>query len=155
MTTRSWIGLGANLGAPAVQIAEALAAIDADARVHGLVRSRLMRTAPVGGPSGQPDYWNGVARCEFDGSARELLRLLQWLEQRAGRVRVEPNGPRPLDLDLLVYGEHRIHEPDLVVPHPRMLERRFVLEPLSELDPDLRVPGTDRAVSAALAALRP
>ena len=109
----------------------------------------------MGGPP-QPDFLNAVATGRTLLAPLELLRLLKHLEAKAGRLAVgEANGPRTLDLDLLLYGDHRIDLPELVVPHPRLAERRFVLAPLADLVPDLVVPGTTRTVLSLLAAAPP
>jgi 2-amino-4-hydroxy-6-hydroxymethyldihydropteridine diphosphokinase len=111
----------------------------------------LRETDPVGVVD-QPPFLNGAVAIETSLTARELLDLLLETEHALGRVRGERWGPRTVDLDLLVYGEELIEEPGLRVPHPRLAERRFALEPLADLDPELDVPGLG-AVSAALAAL--
>ncbi|MBK9088722.1 MAG: 2-amino-4-hydroxy-6-hydroxymethyldihydropteridine diphosphokinase [Holophagales bacterium] len=109
----------------------------------------------MGGPP-QPDFLNAVATGRTLLAPLDLLRLLQDLETEAGRIPgSETNGPRPLDLDLLLYGDRRIDLPELVVPHPRLGERRFVLAPLADLVPDLVVPGTGRTVGSLLAAAPP
>ena len=101
--------------------------------------SSVFSTSPVGGPPQGP-YLNAVVRLVTDLSARRLLALAHDLEQEAGRVRTVRNGPRTLDVDLLLYGDEQIDEPDLVVPHPRLHERAFVLAPLEELAPELVPP---------------
>ncbi len=109
----------------------------------------------MGGPR-QPDFLNAVATGRTVLPPLDLLRLLRRLEAAAGRLRSgAPNGPRPLDLDLLLYGDRRIDLPELVVPHPRLGERRFVLAPLADLLPDLVVPGTGRTVASLLAMAPP
>ncbi|MHC4262003.1 MAG: 2-amino-4-hydroxy-6-hydroxymethyldihydropteridine diphosphokinase [Planctomycetota bacterium] len=145
--TRAWIGLGANLGQPSAQLEGALDALRGDPRVTELTASGFHRTVPVGGPRDQDDYCNAVARLEFDGSARELLDLLQVLESRAGRVREVPDGPRTLDLDLLIFGGVRTEDPDLTLPHPRLEERGFVLVPMAEIEPELLLPNSGLPVS--------
>ncbi|MEO0651256.1 MAG: 2-amino-4-hydroxy-6-hydroxymethyldihydropteridine diphosphokinase [Planctomycetota bacterium] len=152
--TRAWIATGSNLGDRAARIEAALAELERDPRVRGLVASRLVETEPVGGPAGQPRFLNGVARLDFEGQAEALLDLLQALEERAGRVRAEPNGPRTLDLDLLFFGDLELSGPRLTVPHPRLEERPFVLEPLVELEPTLRLPRSGRTAVEQLAHLR-
>jgi 2-amino-4-hydroxy-6-hydroxymethyldihydropteridine diphosphokinase len=93
----------------------------------------------------QPDFWNAVLECDWGGDARSLLAACLAIEQRLGRVRDVPGGPRPIDLDVLLYGDEVIRAPGLTIPHPRLHERLFVLEPLVELAPDLIVPGRGRA----------
>jgi 2-amino-4-hydroxy-6-hydroxymethyldihydropteridine diphosphokinase len=99
--------------------------------------SPVYETAPLGGPEAQERFFNCVVRFETSLEARELLAFAHLLEAKAGRVRTVVNGPRTLDVDLLVLGDQLIDEADLVVPHPRMYERGFVLAPLEDLDPSL------------------
>ena len=119
--------------------------------VEVLAVSQLRDTEPVG-VLDQPSFLNGAVRIETTLEPRALLELLLGIERSLGRVRAERWGPRSVDLDLLVYGDETVDEPGLRVPHPRLRERRFALEPLAELDPDLVVPGLG-PVSAALTAL--
>jgi 2-amino-4-hydroxy-6-hydroxymethyldihydropteridine diphosphokinase len=147
------IGLGGNVGSPRHAFERALAGLSPF--VADLELSPLYRTAPVGGPP-QPDFLNAVATGRTALPPLRLLGLLQRLEAEAGREgRSETNGPRPLDLDLLLYGDLQIDLPGLVVPHPRLRERRFVLVPLARLRPGLVVPGTGRTVESLLAAAPP
>lgn len=132
MTVRAYLGLGANLGDPLAQLRAAVAAIEERTAV-----SSVYRTEPVGGPPGQPDFLNLVVAVDTGRSPRQLLELAQTLERAAGRVREVRHGPRTLDVDVLLVGDAVVDEPDLVVPHPRMWERRFVLVPLAQLDPAL------------------
>ncbi len=135
---RAFVGLGANLGDAAAALADAL---DRLGRLPGTVRvavSSVYRTAPI--DSHGPDYLNAVAEVRTSLSAAELLRSLQDVEQAHGRERPYRNAPRTLDLDLLLYGDAVIDQPGLVVPHPRLHERAFVLVPLLELDPALAHP---------------
>ena len=125
--------------------------IDRTPGVDVLAVSELRETEPVGAVD-QPPFLNGAVALETSLSARELLDLLLDVERELGRVRNERWGPRLVDLDLLLYGAETIEEPGLRVPHPRLHERRFALEPLAELDPDLVIPGRGR-VSALVAAL--
>jgi 2-amino-4-hydroxy-6-hydroxymethyldihydropteridine diphosphokinase len=113
--------------------------------------SQLHETEPVGVVD-QPPFLNGAVAIETTLGPRELLDLLLEIERSLGRVRVERWGPRTVDLDLLVYGSETVDEPGLRVPHPRLHERRFALEPLAELAPELVVPGRG-PVSELLAAL--
>jgi len=136
--TRAYVGLGANLGEREATIRAALDALPGVNAVSG-----LRETEPIG-VTGQPPYLNGVAALETDLSARELLDRLLEIERSLGRERRERWGPRTIDLDLLLHGEEEIDEPGLTVPHPRLHERRFALEPLAELDPELVVPGRGR-----------
>jgi len=152
-STIAYIGLGANLGKRDATIAEALRLLDEDDRTSVLGSTVPIETEPVGYED-QPRFLNAAAKIATTRSPRELLELLLSIERALGRVRGEgPRyGPRTIDLDLLVYGNETIDEPALVVPHPRLHERRFALEPLSELDPELVVPGRG-SVSALLAEL--
>ena len=139
--TRAYVGLGANLGDREATLRAAVDALGAEEGVEVVAVSTLRETEPVG-VGEQPRFLNGVVALETTLAARELLDLLLALEQRFGRVRVSgEHGPRKLDLDLLLYGDEEIDEPELHVPHPLLHERRFVLEPLAELAPGLVVPG--------------
>jgi 2-amino-4-hydroxy-6-hydroxymethyldihydropteridine diphosphokinase len=152
-STIAYIGLGANLGERERTIAEALQRIDEDERTSLLRSTVPIETDPVGYKD-QPRFLNAAASVATTRSARELLELLLQVERDLGRVRGDgPRyGPRTIDLDLLLYGNQRIDENALEVPHPRLHERRFVLAPLAELDPGLVVPGRG-SVSALLAEL--
>lgn len=137
MTARAAIGIGSNLGDRATNIATAVAAL---AETGSLVRvSSLYETAPIGGPE-QGNYLNAVAVVDTELTARELLERCLQIELEAGRERKERWGPRTLDLDILLFDDRVIDEEGLTVPHPRMTERRFVLEPLLEVWPDARLP---------------
>ena len=139
--TRAYVGLGANIGDRERTFREAVDALGAEEGIEVAAVSTLRETDPVG-VGEQPRFLNGVAALETSLGARELLDRLLAVEQRFGRVRVPgEHGPRTLDLDLLLYGDETIDEPGLAVPHPRMHERRFVLEPLAELAPGLVVSG--------------
>jgi len=135
--TRAFVGLGSNLGDREGTIRAALDALGAEEGIEVVAVSTLRETEPVGvGP--QPLFLNGAAELETTLGARELLDRLLETERRFGRERIPgEHGPRTLDLDLLLYGDERIDEPGLTVPHPRLHERTFVLEPLAELDPQL------------------
>jgi 2-amino-4-hydroxy-6-hydroxymethyldihydropteridine diphosphokinase len=149
-STKAFIGLGANLGDPEAQVRRALAALAELPGTRLLAASSLYRSAPVG-VIAQPDFINAVAAAETTLAARALLEALLAAERRFGRRRDFPGAPRTLDLDLLLYGDRVITEPGLVVPHPRMHERAFVLAPLAEIAPDIAIPGKGRA-EALLAA---
>jgi 2-amino-4-hydroxy-6-hydroxymethyldihydropteridine diphosphokinase len=136
--TRAYVGVGSNLGDRERTIR---AAIDA---LPGVVAvSALRETEPVG-PVEQPSFLNGAVALETELSPRELLDVLLAVERRLGRERRERWGPRTIDLDLLLYGDRSLDEPGLSLPHPRLHERRFALEPLAELDPELEIPGRGR-----------
>ena len=140
--TRSFVGLGSNLGDPKEQVRRALELLAAEDGVQVVAVSALRETDPVGYEH-QPRFLNGAAELRTSLTARELLGRLLAIERRLGRVRGEgPRfGPRTIDLDLLLHGDEVVAEPGLVVPHPRLHERRFALEPLAELDPALEIPG--------------
>jgi 2-amino-4-hydroxy-6-hydroxymethyldihydropteridine diphosphokinase len=145
--TRAYVGLGANLGDREATIRGAVEALAGEDGIEVVGVSTLRETEPVG-VGAQPQFINGVAAVETTLSARDLLERLLEIEQRFGRVRIPgEHGPRTLDLDLLLYGGETIDEPGLAVPHPRLHERRFVLEPLAELAPGLLVPGRGRVES--------
>jgi len=149
--TRAYVGLGANLGPREVTLLRAVDLLAAADGVEVVAVSQLRETEPVGVVD-QPPFLNGAVAIETSLAARELLDVLLETQRELGRVRGERWGPRTVDLDLLVYGEETLDEPGLRVPHPRLAERRFALEPLADLDPALAVPGLGD-VSAALAAL--
>ena len=142
---RAFVGLGSNLGDREATIRAAVAALGDEAGVEVVAVSTLRETDPVGYVD-QPPFLNGVAELETELPARDLLERLLAVERRFGRVRegIPAQGPRTLDLDLLLYGDDEFDEPGLTVPHPRLHERRFVLEPLAELAPGLVVPGRGR-----------
>jgi len=142
--TVAFIGLGSNQRDPQAQIEAALAKLDALPHTRVVKRSSLYRTAPVGyGP--QPDFVNAVAQVETAMPAERLLEEMQSIEKQHGRERPFRNAPRTLDLDLLLYGELKLESEALIVPHPRMHERAFVLEPLVEIAPDIVIPGAGPA----------
>jgi 2-amino-4-hydroxy-6-hydroxymethyldihydropteridine diphosphokinase len=139
--TRAYVGLGANLGDRDPTLRAAVDMLGSEDGIAVVAVSSLRETEPVG-VGDQPRFLNGVVSLETSLGARELLDRLLAVEQRFGRIRVPgEHGPRTLDLDLLLYGEEAIDEAALTVPHPRLHERRFVLEPLAELAPGLVVPG--------------
>lgn len=135
----AYLGLGANLDAPGARLRAVIDELQGHGTPPGRVSS-LYRSAPVG-YAAQPEFVNAVVELRALVPARELLDALLALEVRHGRVRSFANAPRRLDLDLLLYGDAVIDEPGLQVPHPRMHERRFVLEPLCELAPACVIPG--------------
>jgi 2-amino-4-hydroxy-6-hydroxymethyldihydropteridine diphosphokinase len=145
--------MGANLGARRQTISAALRLLAAEDGVDVVAVSELRESDPVGYKD-QPRFLNGAAALETTLSACELLERLLAIERRLGRVRGDGRrfGPRTIDLDLLLYGDQVVAEPRLVVPHPRLHERGFALEPLAELDPALEIPGRG-SVQALLAGL--
>ena len=150
--TRAYIGLGANLGPRKETLEQAIELLREADGIDAVAVSGFRETDPVGVVD-QPRFLNGAVAVDTDRSPRELLDVLLGIERRLGRVRDGARwGPRTIDLDLLLYGDLVVDEPGLCVPHPRLSERRFALEPLAELDPGLVVPGAG-SVSDLLAAL--
>jgi 2-amino-4-hydroxy-6-hydroxymethyldihydropteridine diphosphokinase len=133
--TRAFIGLGSNLGDRRAYLKDAVEGLRAQGDVVAV--SPLYETEPVGGPTGQGRYLNLVVELATSDSPRRLLERCRALEAAAGRVRSERWGPRTLDADVLFVEGAEVDEPDLTVPHPRLWERRFVLQPLADLAPDL------------------
>lgn len=136
----AYIALGANLGDPAATVNAAFAALDQLPQSRLLATSALYRTAPVG-IAEQPEFINAAARIETTLAPEALLDALLAIEQAFGRVRAERNGPRTLDLDILLYEDLTLVTPRLSLPHPRLHLRAFVLQPLADLAPDLAIPG--------------
>src|SRR5438132_6316024 len=137
MGTTAYIALGSNLGERGENLERALQALQESPGVEVTQMSSFYETAPVGGPAGQENYLNACAELQTGVELRELLRVLLEVEQRLGRVRKERYGARTIDLDLLLYGDRVIRDDALIVPHPRMQERQFVLQPLAEIAPDV------------------
>lgn len=135
----AWIGLGSNLDDPPAQLRRALAALAEAADITLEAVSPFYLSAPLG-PADQPDYVNAAARIATTLAPDALLAALQAIEQRQGRVRGRHWGERTLDLDLLLYADACIRTDALVVPHPGLAERRFVLQPLVDIDPTLQLP---------------
>jgi 2-amino-4-hydroxy-6-hydroxymethyldihydropteridine diphosphokinase len=141
--TLAFLGLGSNLGDRLTNLQGAVDLLQDEPGLQVTASSRVWETAPVGGPP-QPDYLNAVIRVETDLSARDLLDAAHRVEARLGRVRKERWGARSIDVDILLFDEERIDEEDLVVPHPRMHQRAFVLLPLLELASDHYLPDGTR-----------
>lgn len=139
----AYIALGANLGDPAATVNAAFAALDQLPESRLLAKSALYRTAPVG-IADQPEFVNAAALIDTTLAPEALLDALLGIEQTFGRIRAERNGPRTLDLDLLLYDELTLATPRLTLPHPRLHLRAFVLQPLADLAPDLAIPGRGR-----------
>ena len=137
---RAAIALGSNLADPEAQVLRGFDEIAALPRTRLIGRSALYRTKPVG-YADQPDFVNACASIETELSPRALLEGLLSIEAHHGRVREVPNGPRTLDLDIVLYGEQSVDEPGLRIPHPRAHERAFVLRPLLDVWPDAVIPG--------------
>lgn len=148
----AYVGLGSNLDDPARQVRGALEALAGLPRTRLVARSALYRNPPMG-PAEQPDFVNAVAGLLTSLPAAELLRALQAIEDAHGRRRDGPRwGPRTLDLDLLIYGSLQVASESLTLPHPGLAQRPFVLRPLLELAPGLRLPGGARIAKLAAAA---
>jgi 2-amino-4-hydroxy-6-hydroxymethyldihydropteridine diphosphokinase len=147
----AFVGIGSNLGDRETHLRTALEALATEDGIDVVAVSRLRETEPVG-PVEQGPFLNGAVQVATELPPQELLARLLNIEERLGRVRGERFGPRTIDLDLLVYGDEIVDEPGLTVPHPRLHERRFALEPLAELAPAVIVPGRG-PVSALLAEL--
>lgn len=145
---RAYIGLGSNVGDRLANLQEAVDRLGRSAGVRVVRTSRVYETDPVGPP--QPDYLNAVVMVETSLSPRGLLEACLDVERAMGRERRERWGPRNIDLDVLGYGREQIDEPGLVIPHPRMQERSFVLVPLLELDADPPLPGGRRLADLPL-----
>jgi 2-amino-4-hydroxy-6-hydroxymethyldihydropteridine diphosphokinase len=142
----AYIGIGSNMGDPAGEVRAAIQSLGRVDRTRLVSASRLYRTRPFG-PVAQGDFVNAVAGVLTQLTSLEMLAALRALESARGRKREERWGPRILDLDLLVFGGQRIDTPELVVPHPGISERGFVLAPLADVAPDLDVPGAGRVAT--------
>jgi 2-amino-4-hydroxy-6-hydroxymethyldihydropteridine diphosphokinase len=151
--TRAFVSLGSNLGDREERLREAARALAATPGVRVIAGSRIYETDPVG-PGPQGPYLNAVLALETALGPRALLERLRALEAAAGRVRGARNAARTLDLDLLLHGDAVVREPDLGVPHPRMTERPFVMEPLADVAPELVPPGADAPVAELAARVR-
>jgi 2-amino-4-hydroxy-6-hydroxymethyldihydropteridine diphosphokinase len=143
------IALGSNLGDRATYLSQGIQALRASGTLFNIGVSSFIETEPVG-VSGQPPFLNGALIAETYLEPRALLELLLETERHLGRLRPFDRAPRTLDLDLILYGDRVVNEPGLQVPHPRFRERRFVLEPLAELAPDLVDPVSTRTIAELL-----
>jgi 2-amino-4-hydroxy-6-hydroxymethyldihydropteridine diphosphokinase len=147
----AYVGIGSNLGDSIARVQSAFESLARLPQTQLIARSKLYRTRPFG-PVTQGDFINAVAGLLTQLSAAQLLTELRAMETAAGRVRAERWGPRTLDLDVLVFGTQQIATPELIVPHPGIRERGFVLAPLADIAPTLNVPGQGR-VADLLAAM--
>ena len=149
----AFLGLGSNLGDREANLREAVQRLEA-AEIRVLRRSSLYETAPQD-LLDQPWFLNAVVEVETSLFPLQLLARIRQIERDMGRRRITPKGPRNIDIDILFYGRTVIATAELEVPHPRMAQRRFVLEPLAEIAPDFRDPLTGKTANEMLAALEP
>lgn len=145
----AFIGVGSNLGDRHQNLNQAKSLTSKISGVQLLKHATIIETDPVGGPA-QGKYLNTVWEIETDLKAEELLAELLKVEQALGRIRSEKNGPRTIDLDILSYGNEVLKKSGLEIPHPRMHERKFVLQPLAEIAPDFVHPGIRKTVKTIL-----
>jgi 2-amino-4-hydroxy-6-hydroxymethyldihydropteridine diphosphokinase len=150
MIPRAGIALGSNLGDRLAHLQAARDFFREIASGGDLLQAPIYQTAPVACPDGSPDFLNTVIDFAFTGTPNDLLDAAMEIERRLGRIRAERNGPRTLDADLLYLGESSVSGPDLILPHPRLHLRRFVLEPLGTIRPDLMLPGQTKTVRKML-----
>jgi 2-amino-4-hydroxy-6-hydroxymethyldihydropteridine diphosphokinase len=146
----AYLSLGSNLGDRAANLRAAVAQLDVAGRL--LAVSALYETQPVDVPD-QPWFLNCVAAIETDKTPRELLRLALQVEAAMGRLRMREKGPRKIDIDVVLFGDRVVNEPGLKIPHPAMHQRRFVLEPLVEIAPEVRHPELGKTARELLATL--
>ena len=150
MAETAYLSLGSNLEDRSANLRAAMAQLDAAGRL--LAVSALYETQPVDVPD-QPWFLNCVAAIETDMTPRELLNLALRIEGETGRLRMREKGPRKIDIDVVLFGDRIVDEPDLKIPHPAMHQRRFVLEPLVEIAPEARHPELGKTARELLAAL--
>jgi 2-amino-4-hydroxy-6-hydroxymethyldihydropteridine diphosphokinase len=153
---KAGLGLGSNQGDRLQQLRLARQFLAGVSEGGWLLVSPLFETVPVDCPAGSALFLNAVLEIEFGGTPAELLARTQAQERAQGRARqAVRNAPRPIDLDILYFGSCQLAEPGLVIPHPRLAQRRFVLAPLATIRPELQLPGWNQTVAALLAALPP
>lgn len=155
MIERAGIALGSNLGDRMARLGEAIELLrNIAAPGEVFLSAPVYRSAPLACPPGSPDFYNTVVEIGYHGSARELLANTRAIEERLGRVRgPDRNAPRTIDLDILYFGDHVINEPELELPHPRITGRRFVLQPLADIRPELLLPGQTLCIRELLECL--
>ncbi len=155
MATQAYIAFGSNLGDRRVNIQGALQRLNLENGVSLIRISPVYQTEPIGFNEDVPPFYNGVAEIEVEFSAYHLLNILMRIENQMGRTREVSQGyaSRIIDLDILIFGRQTINQPNLQIPHPRMLQRWFVLKPLVDLYPELKIPGYDNTMVEALAQL--
>jgi 2-amino-4-hydroxy-6-hydroxymethyldihydropteridine diphosphokinase len=149
--TSAYLGLGSNLGDRLANLQRAVELLSAEPDIQVVASSRVWESDPVGGPP-QPNYLNAVVQVEVDRDAHGLLAAAQRVERALGRERRVRWGPRTIDVDVLIVDQEQSDDPELTLPHPRMLERAFVLLPLLELDPDPVLPDGRRVADQRLGA---
>ncbi len=154
-TTPVLIAMGSNSGDRAAHLAAAVQQILALPDTRVLRFADAIETAPVDCPPGSAGFLNSALLIETTLQPRELFAMLQQIERDAGRIKTTRNAPRTIDLDVLLFGDHIINDADFVVPHPRMLERAFVLIPAAQIAPDMRHPQTEMSLRHALERLVP
>ena len=153
MPAEVFIAVGSNLGDREAHLRVADQCLRLAAEFQAVTWSPIYETSPVGGPAAQPDYLNGVVRARSLANPGQTLRRLQQIEEQLGRRRPQRWAPRTIDLDLLLYGRLVLDTPELTVPHPRLHLRRFALQPLCDLAPDLTHPVSGHTVQHMLAQL--
>jgi 2-amino-4-hydroxy-6-hydroxymethyldihydropteridine diphosphokinase len=153
---RAAIALGSNLGQRLAQLQAAVHLLQRLARPgEALLRAPVYQTKPLRCPAGSPDFYNTVVELDYDGTPLELLAHTQAIESQLGRTRsAARNAPRTIDIDLLYFGSQTCDAAELVLPHPRLTQRRFVLQPLADIRPHLILPGHHLTIAALLARLR-
>jgi 2-amino-4-hydroxy-6-hydroxymethyldihydropteridine diphosphokinase len=145
-----FIALGSNLGERLEHLRAGIAMLEEHPEIWVMQKSRIVETEPFGVTNAQGAFLNAAAKLETNLTANDLLEVMLEIERARGRERIERWGARTLDLDILLYGNEIISQPNLEIPHPRMLERAFVLAPLLDIAPNLEIPGTELRVHQAL-----
>lgn len=148
----SYLGLGSNIGNTKDNLDSAIKILNESKNCNILQVSSFYKTKPVG-VTNQPDFLNAVVKIETQLSPEELLKLINSIENKLGRIRTIKWGPRTIDIDILIYGNIIINKENLVIPHPAMMERSFVLEPLSEIEPNMIMPNGEN-ISDVLGRIR-
>jgi 2-amino-4-hydroxy-6-hydroxymethyldihydropteridine diphosphokinase len=148
---KTGIALGSNLGDRGAHLHLGFKFLRSLSTSSHFLASSFLQTEPVDCPPGSPPFFNAAAEIEWNHDIMFLLEKLQQFEKDNGRLAIRPlNAPRPIDLDILYHGNHIRNEPRLILPHPRLFTRRFVLQPLAEIRPDLLLPGQSRTIAQLL-----